>query len=476
MLTGLGVGYQSTGKSKWKSRMNKRMSKELLARSAFRLFLFLILCASQFAVGSEHQPQSIYRARRNSLANRLHGGFALLFAAPEPPLEYMSFRQDEDFYYLTGWSNPGAVILIFPAVPESDGRPAQAYREIMLLPERNLRMEQYTGEKLAADSPEAPRITGIDQVMPLTGFATQLIREGLINSERLSNAYSQQDSFQAAAVLNYLATTLGMEKAPVWHDVREKTMELRAVKDSGELQLVQKASNASVIAQRAMMKAVRPGVSERTIEGLIISKLLEEGCERPSYPSIVGSGKNSTILHYFENNEIMKSGDVVVVDAAGEYSMYASDITRTLPVNGHFTARQREIYDIVLGAQRAAVAAFVPGVSTINDRLHRDPHSLDQAAFEYMNAHGKDLHGNPLGRFLIHGLGHLVGLDVHDPYDYSKPLKSGMVFTIEPGIYIPEEKLGIRIEDVFYVDDNGKLVDLISDLAHTADEIEAAMK
>jgi len=453
----------------------RRTIKEVLARTA-ALVAWLILCSSQAAVGLERQPLSVYKARRHALADRLHGGFAVLFGATDPPLEYMSFRQDEDFYYLTGWNDPGAAILIFAAVPADGSQPARDYREIMLLPERNLRMEFYTGKKLAADSPEAPRITGFDQVMPISGFATQLVREGLVDPAKPFNAYSQQDSPQAATFLNYLATTLGMEKAPAWRDVREKTMELRSVKDQSELELMRKASNASVVAQRAMMKAVRPGVSERAIEGLIISKLLEEGCERTSYPSIVGSGKNSTTLHYSENTEIMKSGDVVVVDAAGEYSMYASDITRTLPVNGHFTARQREIYDIVLGAQRAAVEAFVPGVSTINDRLHRDPHSLDQAAFDYMNAHGKDLHGGPLGKYFIHGLGHSVGLDVHDPYDYEKPLSKGVVFTIEPGIYIPEEKLGVRIEDVFYVDDSGHLVELTSALPHTADEIEAAMK
>ena len=458
-------------------KIQRQTLQETLARTApLAVLLILILCASQAGAGLARQPLSEYKARRHALADRLHGGFALLFGASDPPLEYMSFRQDEDFYYLTGWNDPGAALLIFPAVPATDGHPAQDYREIMLLPERNLRLELYTGEKLAGESPDAPRVTGVDQVMPLSGFATQLIQRGLVDTAKLSEAYSQEDSPQAAALLQYLAIALGMEKAPIWRDVREKTMELRSVKDVGELQLMRKASNASVIAQRTMMKAVHPGTSERAIEGLIIGKLLEEGCERTSYPSIVGAGKNSTILHYSENSEIMKSGDVVVVDAAGEYSMYASDITRTLPVNGHFTPRQREIYDIVLGAQRAAVEAFVPDVSTINDRLHRDPHSLDQAAFEYMNAHGKDLHGAPLGRYFIHGLGHSVGLDVHDPYDYKKPLSRGMVFTIEPGIYIPEEKLGVRIEDVFYVDDNGKLVELTADLPRTADEVEAAMK
>jgi Xaa-Pro aminopeptidase len=130
----------------------------------------------------------------------------------------------------------------------------------------------------------------------------------------------------------------------------------------------------------------------------------------------------------------------------------------------------------VLGAQRAAAAAFVAGKSKINDPMHKDADSLDQVAFAYVNSHGKDLHGQPLGQYMVHGLGHQVGIDVHDPWDYTKPLDKGMVFTIEPGIYLPEEGIGVRIEDVFYVDEEGKLVDLIADLPHEAVDVEAAMR
>ena len=175
----------------------------------------------------------------------------------------------------------------------------------------------------------------------------------------------------------------------------------------------------------------------------------------------------------------MQAGDLVVIDAAGEYSMYASDITRTYPVSGHFTPRQREIYDIVLGAQNAARQAFVAGRSYMGNILLRDTANsddLDKVAFDYINTHGKDLHGQPLGKYFVHGLGHSVGIGVHDPFDYTKPMVPGSVFTIEPGIYIPEENLGVRIEDVVYVDANGKLIDFQESLPHTADDVEAAMK
>jgi Xaa-Pro aminopeptidase len=167
-----------------------------------------------------------------------------------------------------------------------------------------------------------------------------------------------------------------------------------------------------------------------------------------------------------------------VIDAAGEYQMYASDLTRTMPVNGHFTARQKEIYNIVLGAQQAARNAFVAGKSKMGNIDHRaDPEmTLDKIAFEYINTHGKDLHGQPLGKYFLHGLGHSVGIDVHDPYDYDQPFGIGSVFTIEPGIYIPEEKIGVRIEDTFYVNEQGKLIDFAEKLPHTPEEVEAAMQ
>jgi Xaa-Pro aminopeptidase len=215
------------------------------------------------------------------------------------------------------------------------------------------------------------------------------------------------------------------------------------------------------------------------VAGVEIETMMAEGCERPSYAPIVGAGPNSTTLHYSSNEAIMKAGEVVVIDAAAECSMYASDITRTMPVGGKFTARQKEIYDIVLGAQRAAAAAFVAGKTRLGNVSERGPEvtdTLDKVAYDYINSHGKDLKGAPLGKYFLHGLGHSVGIDVHDPMDYAKPLDKGMVFTIEPGIYIPEEQIGVRIEDVFYVDANGRLVDLMEKLQHETRDIEAAMR
>ncbi|MGB6193592.1 MAG: Xaa-Pro peptidase family protein [Terracidiphilus sp.] len=435
------------------------------------LGLFALVALASLAHALQRQPSSVYHARRQALGDRLRGGVAVLFAAPEPLLDFMPYRQDSDFYYLTGWTEPGAALMVIGA----DGA-SQPYREILFLPTRNLRMEKYTGVKMDAPTPGVTEATGVDAVEPMTALTAELNKVAAANRSLTANLWTQPDSGPAKALVALNAATLGMDKAPEAHDVTSLVMQLRIVKDKGEIELIRKASDASIAAQRAMMRDVKPGVTERTIAGKMTAVWFEQGCERPSYAPIVGSGINSTTLHYAENSRIMQDGDIAVVDAACEFSMYEADITRTVPVNGHFTARQREIYDVVLGAQKAAIAAFAVNKSTINDRDRKDPDSLDTVAYDYINTHGKDLHGAPLGKYWVHGLGHMIGIDVHDPADYPAVLKPGMAFTIEPGVYIPEEKIGVRIECDFVVAPDGRLIDLDADLPHTADEVEAAMQ
>lgn len=435
------------------------------------LFLLVLCVATPLVSALEKQPASVYHQRRIALAEKLHGGVALMFAAEEPLLDFMPYRQDSDFYYLTGWTEPGAALLVI-APQESASR---SYEEILFLPTRDLRMEKYTGVKLDAATPGVEKSTGVDHVQAMAELPAVL--NALVDKERrlAYNVWTEPATLRSRAVLEFTSATLGIA-TPDARDVSALTTELRQVKDAGEIDLLKRAAVASIIGQRAMMRAVRPGTTERAVGGKMTAAWLESGCERPSYAPIVGSGINSTILHYAENERTIQDGDIVVVDAACEYSMYASDITRSVPANGHFTKRQREIYDVVLGAQKAAIDAFVSGKSTINDRERNDPNSLDTAAYNYINTHGKDLHGQPLGQYWLHGLGHLVGLDVHDPAKYPALLKPGVVFTIEPGVYIPEENLGIRIECQFLVGEDGKLIDFDAALPHTADEVENAMR
>jgi Xaa-Pro aminopeptidase len=445
----------------------------------------LLVVMGRVGFGLDSVPKGEYHDRRVKLGAMLKGGAAVVFAAHEPTMEYQDYRQDEDFYYLTGSNEPAGALVVMGAGPAAVTRlgtpvPAHAYREILFLPKRNVVLEKYTGEKMDAATPGAAEKLGVDAVMPLASLPDVLGAFLQEDPRRVRTVWTQPND-EARAAMKFVANVLGAEELQVSpQDVTALTTTLRMVKSAAEIELIRKATDASIASQLAGMRAIKPGVRERTIAGIEVAKMMEGGCERVSYPSIVGSGLNSTVLHYSSNERVMEKGDVVVIDAAGEYSMYASDLTRTMPVGGKFTARQREIYEIVLGAQNAARAAFVAGKSKMGGVAMRgadaDPTLLDKVAYDYINTHGKDLHGEPLGKYFVHGLGHGVGIDVHDPADYNKAFDVGSVFTIEPGIYIPEEKIGVRIEDTFYVDPSGKLIDFAEKLPHTADEVEAAMR
>lgn len=435
-----------------------------------RKLLIAALLLSVSAGALERQSNADYRARRQRLAEATKGGIVLLFAATEAEGQnaVWGFHQDENFYYLSGWAEPGAALLIAPA---SGDRP---YTEVLFLPNHNLSQEKWTGPKLGPEDPRAPQLTGFDRVESLDRLRTEIAR---VAPGPAATVYSDLPAWNATSPsapgpLDWLRRANAFPNYVAFRDLKPLLAESRVIKDVGEIALLRKATEASMAGHLAAMHALRPGMTEREISALMQYEFERRGCERPAYAPIVGAGFNSTVLHYSEDSGKIEDGDVVVMDVAGEYSMYASDITRTLPANGHFTARQREIYDIVLGAQRAAIAAFQAGKSTL---AKSGSGSLYQVAYEYINSHGKDLHGKRLGQYFIHGLSHYVGLEVHDVGDTTAPLEPGMVFTIEPGIYIPEEKLGVRIEDIFYVDQDGKLVDLTASLPHTADEVEKAM-
>ena len=436
--------------------------------------LIALSVGSGVARATERQPNSDYRARRLALADKTKGGYVLLFAPPEAegPNDLYGYRPDDNFFYLTGWTEPGAALLIGAAADAQSSSPARPYTEVLFLPNRNPSQERWTGPKLGPDNPNAPRMTGFDHVDALDNLRNELLHLLAQKSTIYTDVPAYGEPSNSTAPLQWLKQANAFPVGISFQDVRPMLSSLRTFKDAGEIELIRKATNASIAAQLAAMHAMKPGITEREISALVQYEWGKRGCERPAYAPIVGAGANSTVLHYSDDSGPINAGDVVVIDAAGEYSMYASDITRTLPASGTFTSRQREIYDIVLGAQQAAIAAFQSGKST----LQRDtPDSLYRVAFDYIDSHGKDLHGESLGKYFIHGLSHYVGLNVHDPGDYEAKLGPGAVFTIEPGIYIPEEKLGVRIEDIFYVDPDGKLINLTQSLPHAAEDIEHIM-
>ncbi len=445
-----------------------------LRRLPLPLFLCCTFLLTTTLVALDRQPGSDYRARRVALSTKLNGGVAVLFAATEAegPNDFYGFRQDNNFFYLTGWAEPGAAVVIAPAVEAKGDAPARPYAEVLFLPAHNLTQERWTGPKLGPEDPQAAAITGFDRVATLDQMHDLL--QQIIPQFRTTiyTAVAQApETTPSTTPMEWLKRSNAFPNFVTYAGIDEKIAELRKHKDGGEIARIRHATEASIAGHRAALKAMRPGLYEYQMAALMQYKFQDGGCERPAYAPIVGSGFYSTVLHYSENSHEIHDGDVVVMDVAGEYAMYASDITRTVPANGHFMPRQREIYNVVLGAQRAVMQAVVAGKSMLTGR---DADSLYKVAYDYINTHGKDLHGEPLGKYFIHGLGHRVGLEVHDVGQ--GPVDKGDVFTVEPGVYIPEEKIGVRIEDIVMLDESGQLVNLTASLPHTAEEVEAAMQ
>jgi Xaa-Pro aminopeptidase len=244
--------------------------------------------------------------------------------------------------------------------------------------------------------------------------------------------------------------------------------EMRRIKSPSEISLLQKAIDITGEAHRDISLNLRPGMYEYEVQALLEAAFMRNGAERPGFPSIVGSGLYSTILHYNENRKRIDDGDLIVCDIGAEYSMYTADITRTYPANGKFTPRQRAIYQLVLDTQTATAAHFKPGMTNLD---------LHAFATEYLRKsplRAKDTDGREYGmaHFFIHGLGHALGMDVHDVADGVHQLQPGEVFTIEPGIYIQTEKLGVRIEDDYLVMPDGTLRKMSEKIPSAPDEIE----
>jgi Xaa-Pro aminopeptidase len=412
-----------------------------------RIWAVLLLCGLPAFAVDTIQPDE-YRQRRAKVRERLtkEKGILVLYGANEDERGDIRTRffQEANFYYLTGWSEPGARLLITPT------------DEYLFLPPRNEIKERYTGRKLA---PGDPNTTGLPNVLGTNRFEVTLF-QNLDSAEKVFVLLN----INKASPLRRLTGKRPLESAaPV-------LFPLRQIKSAAELALIQKSVDVSIQAHKVAWQRTTPGLFEYQIGATMTNIYFEAGCERSAYPPIIGSGPNSTILHYNKNNRRMDSGEVLLIDVAGECSMYAADITRTIPVNGKFTPRQREIYNVVLGAQRAAIAAVKPGM-----RLAKDSeNSLHKIAIEYMNQHGRSLTGEPLGKYFTHGLGHHVGLEVHDPGLPVTPLEAGNVITIEPGIYIPEEGIGVRIEDMLLVTETGSKL-LTGALPSEPDAIEKTL-
>jgi Xaa-Pro aminopeptidase len=368
---------------------------------------------------AEGIPSQQYQERRAVARKALGDAVLVLFGRTTAETDdyRTGFRQEANFAYLTGWREPGAVLLL---TPES---------ETFFLPPHNPNVERYTGPRLAAEDPGASAATGFERNLPLMRFEAELAKA--------LEAHTRIYALPAATPqLRSLARLREID------DADALLARQRALKSPQEIELIRRSTAVSVAAHRALWRRAAPGVFEYQLAATFTSALMEAGCERNAFAPVVASGPNALKLHYSDNARRVEPGDLILVDAGAECSGYASDITRTVPANGKFTARQKEVYEAVLGAQKAVLDALKPGVTM---------KALRDVATKYLDDHDK------LGKYLTHGVSHDVGLEVHDaPGSFAtQPLEPGMIVTVEPGVYIPEEKLGVRIEDVALVTADG---------------------
>ena len=397
-------------------------------------------------------------ARRRALLERIGRGVVLIPAAHERDLEteYVQdndFRQHNTFFYFTELETEDAWLLMAARGPDST-------EVTLLLPPRDPRQERWTGVRLGPDGNTAARLSGIATVAS-TDELDRRLRMALVRTRGpiyvpLDNTTRDEErvrelTFDARDVRN----------------LRPIVDSMRLVKDHAELARLRMAVNISTQGHLAAMRTARPGMYEYEIEAAFEGEIRRQGADRVGYPTIVGSGPNGTTLHYDTNRRRMLDGELVVVDAGAEYGQYTADITRTWPVDGKFTGRQKSIYNLVLATQAATFEAVRPGI-----RLD----SLNTIAHNYMRDHSGALCGDKTcDTYFFHAVSHWLGMDVHDAGDYTTPLAPGMVFTIEPGIYLQDEGLGVRIEDDVLVTATGAEW-LSAGLPKKTDEIERVMR
>jgi Xaa-Pro aminopeptidase len=434
-------------------------------RRPFALFALLVLPSLVVAqVGSPAGPVPVatLQARRQALFDRMGKGVAILRSGEEKSIETdhpqdSDYREDDDFFYLTGIEEPGSYLVLIA----NDTTPDQA---ILYLPPRNPGSEQWTGVKLGPTD-TAKALTGITE-MHSADSAQQLIRR-VVGRARNGTLYIDRGTTQGDDTFLRGLVFADFGGAATVKDLRPELAALRLVKDADELRRMRGTIAATVDAQHDAARMMAPGMWEYQLEAIIEAAFRRNGAERVSFPSIVGSGPNSTTLHYDKNRRQMQGGDLVVVDIGSEWGYYAADVTRTYPVSGKFTPRQRAIYDLVLATQQVGIDSVRVGM-TIG--------RLNQIAREYMKAHSGTLcDGGDCTKYFVHGLSHWLGMDVHDVGDYNAPFAPGMILTVEPGIYLAAEALGVRIEDDVLVTATGHEV-LSAGAPRDPAEIERAMR
>ena len=385
----------------------------------------------------------------------------------------MPFQQHRDILYLSGVDQEESILVIFPNASNP------AHREILFLKETSDLIAIWEGEKLTKET--AFLTSGIKTVYWLPQFPAifkQLMSEAvgiyLNTNEHLranTEVETREDRFISKVRQDYPAHIVH-KAAPIMHKIR-------SIKDAIELELMQRACKITEASILRLLKFIKPGVWEYEIEAELAHEFLLNRSKGFAYTPIIASGKNACVLHYIENNQLCKDGEVILLDVGAEYANYSSDLTRCIPVNGRFTARQKAVYNAVLHVKTEAEKLLVPG--TIMSEYHKQVGNLMEEQLVNLGLISMDDIKNQKAdwpaykKYFMHGTSHFIGLDTHDVGLWHEPISEGMVFTCEPGIYIPEEGLGIRLEDDLVVQKSGAPFNLMKDIPLQADHIEELM-
>ena len=394
----------------------------------------------------------VFKARREALMEKLDGGVAVIYGATDSGDSIVKgqFVQESSFYYLTGISEPGAALILAPG--------EHRYKEILFLQPRNPEVENWDGrrEPLGDALDEA---TGFERVLRINALPP-ILTEMLQRSNKAvflgPIVSADTDIPKALGILRD-----GQTRVPgsSLENMADLIPEMRRIKDDQEIEQIQKAIDVTGKGIVAAMKSIEPGMLEFQLQSVVEHAYEMEDAQFLGFSTVLAWGPNTTVLHYGQNNQPIQETGLVLIDTGAAWQHYSADVTRTIPVNGTFSPRERELYELVLKAADAAIQKVQVGADYYNDVHMTAKGILDEAGY---------------GEYFIHGTGHFLGLDVHDAGNYDLPLKAGVVITVEPGIYVPDEGIGIRIEDDILVTKDGPVV-LSRHIPRTVLEIESAM-
>jgi Xaa-Pro aminopeptidase len=422
-------------------------------------------------------PSSLFIKNRQKFMQRMKDNSIAVFNSndiyPISADGTMPFQQHRDIFYLSGVDQEESILVLFPSAKDVK------HREVLFLRETNETIAIWEGEKLTKDA--AFTVSGIKTVYWLSQFETifnNLMAEAeciyFNTNEHLranTEVETREDRFVKKCKEKYPAHQVA-KSAPILH-------ELRSLKESEELELMQTACNITEKGFRRLLGFIHPGVWEYEIEAELAHEFLRNRSKGFAYTPIIASGKNACVLHYIENNQSCEAGDVILMDFGAEYANYASDLTRCVPVNGRFSPRQRAVYDAVLRVKKFAESLLVPG--TLLAEYHKEvglfmeKELIGLGLIDQTDVKNQNPDWPAYKKYFMHGTSHYIGLDTHDVGLWNAPMKAGMVFTCEPGIYIPQENLGIRLEDDLLVQASGGPKNLMASIPLEADEIEELM-